>query len=103
MAKLIKVLARRGETASAAPIQERIVRPSEIPGDQRPYDQQDRIEFPFPTAMVAVWNDDHFPFNVERRHKIRRYLLNTWGPGYYRVYKWGGTPPNDEYYKGWTL
>lgn len=101
--KLIKVLTRRGKRAKKRPVADRIVRPSEIPSDQRPYTQDDRIEFPFDTGMSAVWKDDHYPFDVASPRSIRKYLLDEWGPGYYRVYKWGGYPASKEYYQRWTL
>jgi hypothetical protein len=101
--KLIKVLTRRGEREKTRPVEERIVRPSEIPGGQRPYKRGDHIDFPFETGMSAIWKDDYYEFDVKSRRAIRSYLLDQWGPGYYRMYKWGGQPPSKEYYQGWTL
>lgn len=101
--KLIKVLTRQTSRAKRRPVEERIIRPAEIPSDHRPYTQHDKIDFPFPTGMSAIWKNASYPFNPESRHNIRKFLLDTWGPGYYRVYKWGGHPPTREYYQGWTV
>ena len=38
-----------------------------------------------------------FEFNIDDEKSVRRYIMKEYGPGYYRVYKWGGWPPHEEF------
>lgn len=47
--------------------------------------------------MRSVWKEPYFPFDPTDVAEIRAYILSEYGRGCYRVYKWGGHPPHEEY------
>lgn len=41
--------------------------------------------------------DYSFDFDIRDEKQVRKYILDKYGPGYYRVYRWGGFPPHEEF------
>lgn len=41
-----------------------------------------------------------FSFNIRDEKEVRKHLLENYGPGYYRIYRWGGFPPHEEFLNG---